>query len=223
MRVLVTRPMEDAKATAEILRARGHAPVIAPLLEIRYREGISLPFDDAAAILATSANGIRALARNTPRRDLHVFAVGARTAEVATQAGFTDVASADGDAADLAGLVIASGWPKDAALLHAAGAETRGDLMATLQREGYRVRSIALYDAFAAKEISCDLASIDAALFYSPRSAAVFARLAERAPCERILACCISAATAAALSPLVFREVRIAGRPDQESLLSLLG
>ncbi len=222
MRVLITRPMEDAQATAEILRARGHEPVIAPLLEIRYREAVSLPVE-MEAILATSANGIRALAKNTPRRDLRVFAVGEQTAEAARHAGFTDVASANGDAADLEKLVMTSGWPKGAMLLHAAGARTRGDLAAALQREGFSVRTATVYDAIAAKDLSCDLAAIDAALFYSPRSAAIFAALAQSVLCDEILACCISAATAAALGPLRFGEVRVASRPNQESLLVSLG
>jgi uroporphyrinogen-III synthase len=219
MRVLITRPIEDANATAEILRARGHEPVIAPLLEIRYREGVSIPAD-AQAVLATSANGVRALAKNTPRRDLRVFAVGAQSAQAARLAGFTDVSSADGDANDLAKLVIASTFPKGAMLLHAAGAETRGDLAGALQREGYRVRTVALYDAMPAAEIAADLAAIDAALFYSPRSAAIFAKLA--GACDKILACCISAATADALKPLHLHDVRVADRPNQDSLLALL-
>lgn len=221
MRVLITRPKEDAEATAEILRARGHEPVIAPLLELRYRKNVSLPFE-TQAILATSANGIRALAKNTARRDLRVFAVGEQTAESARRAGFADVANADGDASDLAKLVMTSGWPKDAMLLHAAGAQTRGDLVGALQREGYRVRSATLYDAIASPELLFDIASIDAAFFYSPRSAGIFAQCAREAVCDRILACCISAATAEALKPLRLREVRVAVRPNQESLLALL-
>ncbi len=222
MRVLITRPLEDAEATAEILRAQGHEPVIAPLLEIRYREGVRLPFEPQA-VMATSANGVRALARNMPRRDLRIFAVGTQTAEAARRAGFIDVSSADGDVTDLANLVIASADPKSGMLLHASGAQTRGDLAAVLQREGFSVRTLALYDAIAVEEFACDLSALEAALFYSPRSAAIFATLAQGAHCDKILACCIGAAAADALAPLQFREIRVAGRPNQDSLLALLG
>jgi uroporphyrinogen-III synthase len=221
MRVLITRPSEDANATAQILRARGHEPVIAPLLEIVCREGVGIP-SDAKAILATSSNGIRALARNALRRDLRVFAVGAQTAEAARLAGFTDILSADGDALDLVKLVIASAYPKNAMLLHAAGAETRGDLAGMLQRDGFLVRTVALYDAIPASEIPCDLAAIDAALFYSPRSAAIFVELAKGTHCEKIVACCISAATVDALHGLAFREIRVAQRTNQQALLALI-
>jgi uroporphyrinogen-III synthase len=221
MRVLITRPIEDATATAELLRALRHEPVVAPFLEIRYRAGVEIP-SDAHAVLATSANGVRALAKNTARRDFRVFAVGAQTAQAARHVGFADVASADGDAADLAKLVVTSGWPKDATLLHAAGAQTRGDLADALQHEGFHVRTVTLYDAIAAEELPCDLATIDAALFFSPRSATIFAGLARDVACAKILACCISAATADALRSLQMREVRVAARPNQESLLALV-
>jgi uroporphyrinogen-III synthase len=218
MRVLITRPTEDAEATAEILRARGHEPVLAPLLDIRFREGVSIPAE-AHAIVATSANGVRALASNTPRRDMHVFAVGAQTADAARRAGFSGVQSADGDASDLAQLVMRTAAKQDV-LLHAAGSETRGDLSATLRREGFDVRPLTLYDAVAATDLACDLTAIQAALFYSPRTAAIFTGLAKQT--GEILACCISVSAADALAPLRFREIRVAQRPNQESLLALL-
>jgi uroporphyrinogen-III synthase len=220
MRVLVTRPIEDANATAAILRSQGHEPVVAPLLEIRYREGAEVPLDGVQAILATSANGVRALTRNTSRRDLKLFAVGAQTAEAAGAADFIDVRNADGDASDLIQLVIDTVDQQGGALLHAAGSETRGDLAGTLQRAGFTVHVLALYDAIAAKSLNVDLRAIDAALFYSPRSAAIFAERAQAS--DKILACCISAATADALKPLRFREIRVADRPDQARLLALL-
>jgi uroporphyrinogen-III synthase len=222
MRVLVTRPIEDAEATAALLRARGHEPVIAPLLDIRYREGEAVSLDGVQAILATSANGVRALSRCTSRREVKILTVGAQTAEAARAADFLDVRNADGDASDLIQLVIDTLDQNAGALLHAAGSETRGDVAGTLRRAGFSVHVVALYDAIAAKALTADLSRIDTALFYSPRSAAIFAELARGVNCSRIRACCISAATADALKPLRFREIRMADRPNQDRLLALL-
>ena len=66
---------------------------------------------------------------------------------------------------------------------------------------------------------------LDAAMFFSPRSATVFrdllltldARLA-----GPLTALCISAETAAALSPLAFALVRVAARPNQGAMLALV-
>src|ERR1700733_5118756 len=102
MRVLVTRPRDDAGETAEQLALRGHEAVIAPLLEIRNCSGPAISLHDVQAILATSSNGVRAFSRRSDRRDLPIFAVGERTASIAQSLGFSDVKSADGDVHALA-------------------------------------------------------------------------------------------------------------------------
>ena len=107
MRVLVTRPRPDGEETARQLTARGHEPVLAPLLEIVPETGAAIDLSGVQAVLVTSANGSRALAAATDRRDVPVFAVGSSTAAVAEAAGFKDVASAAGDVAALAALVVA--------------------------------------------------------------------------------------------------------------------
>jgi uroporphyrinogen-III synthase len=230
MRVLVTRPREDAQATAAKLTALGHDAILAPLLEIRFRDGPAISLDGVQAILATSANGVRAIARRTPRRDVALFAVGRQTAQVARRAGFSAVQSADGDGAALAR--AAARWAKrdGGALLHAAGAETKGDLAAALTKDGFDLHTEVLYDAVAVDalpEIAADALrarTLDAALFFSPRSAHVFSDLVRKAglTCDAALAIAISPAAAKALEGLAFKEIRVAQSPDQDALLTLL-
>src|ERR1700689_137219 len=102
MRVLVTRPYDDALETAAKLKALGHHAILAPLLEIRFRDGAEIALDGVQAILATSANGVRALERRTTQRNVPLFAIGRQSAVVARAAGFSDVQSADGDGTALA-------------------------------------------------------------------------------------------------------------------------
>jgi uroporphyrinogen-III synthase len=106
MRLLVTRPEPDASRTAQTLRARGHEVLVAPLFETQViAADIKGPY---GAVLVTSANAARAISRH-PRfasvRALPAFVVGNRTAEVARDAGFTSVESADGSLAELVDLV----------------------------------------------------------------------------------------------------------------------
>ena len=89
MRILVTRPLEDGKEIAARLAEMGHQALLAPLLTPRFQDGPEPDLTDVQAILATSANGIRALARRTARRDFPIFAVGPQTTEEAQKAGFT--------------------------------------------------------------------------------------------------------------------------------------
>src|SRR5688572_29455279 len=101
MRILVTRPREDAERLAEQLEAKGHAIVIEPIFTIEPMPETPLDLDGVQALLLTSANGARAFGMRSPRRDLRVFAVGDATADAARALGFSDVESAGGDVADL--------------------------------------------------------------------------------------------------------------------------
>ena len=228
MRVLVTRPLEDGEQTARELEARGHQALVAPLLTVAFLDGAELTLDDVQAILATSANGVRALCRRTLRRDIALFAVGPATASTARSLGFQTVKSADGDADALA--LAASRWadPARGALLHVKGQGM--DISLARNLPGFRLRQESLYAVEAVKAMPEPAAealrreSLDAALFFSPRSAAVFADCVarEELPVGGLLAACISPAAAASLSPLIFRELRAAERPNQDSLLRLL-
>jgi uroporphyrinogen-III synthase len=232
MRLLVTRPREDAQTIAGLLQARGHDAVIAPLLEIRLHPGEMLPLDGVQAILATSANGVRALAARTARRDIPVFAVGPQTAETARQSGFSSVRSAEGDAAALVETVVAQLDPAAGVLFHAAGTETAGRVRQALAARGFKVETSVLYEAAQIERLPDSVAAelrggtLDGVLLFSPRSARIFTALVQTAglseACAKLDAYCISAATASALGVAGFARVSVAGAPNQEAMLSLL-
>ena len=63
MRILVTRPWDDAREISRKSEERGHRVICAPLLTIEFFDGPEISLDGVQAILATSANGVRALVR----------------------------------------------------------------------------------------------------------------------------------------------------------------
>jgi uroporphyrinogen-III synthase len=217
---------------AEALAARGIAALIEPLLTIRFIDAPALDLRDAQAILCTSANGVRALSRLSSERGLPLFAVGEASAAQARAEGFVTVASGGGDAGDLARLVGERLARSDGLLLHVSGRDVAGDLDGRLRAKGFAVERLILYEARPATALSAATRTalaarrIDAALFFSPRTAAIFAQLAAAASLTEALpavaAVSISAATDAALAPLDFAVRRIAERPDQASLLAAL-
>jgi uroporphyrinogen-III synthase len=233
MRVLVTRPAGDAEDTAALLKARGHEPLLAPLLAVRFHDGHPLHLDDVQALLFTSANGVRAFARRSSRRDFPAFAVGSQTAQAARDVGFADVRNADGDAKDLAQFVRRTRKPEDGPLLHAAGAEAEGRLARMLTDAGYSVRTQVLYDVPnadalpAAARDALAAGTLDAILLFSTRSATAFVDLVGQAGlrdrCAGLVVCCISEAAARPLSGLTIKDIRIAARPSQGALLDCLG
>lgn len=230
MRVLVTRPRQDAAGIARALAERGHEALIEPLLQVVFLSGAAVPLDGAQGILATSANGVRALAAATPRRDLVVWAVGEATGRTARREGFPDVRVAGGDVTALAALVAAHADPAAGALVHAAGSVLAGDLAGLLAARGFETRRTVLYEARPAESLSSATTQalvdrdLGAALFFSPRTGGTFATLLRHARLggvlETVHAVCLSAAVAGRLDGLAWAGLHVAERPEQESLLA---
>jgi uroporphyrinogen-III synthase len=219
LRVWVTRTQPQAEATAARLRALGHDPLVAPLLEVRALADAALDLDGVAALAFTSANAVAAFAEREPGRRWPVFAVGDATAAAAREAGFAQVTSAGGDVTALAA-VIAAARP-EGLVLHAGAAEPAGDLAGELTAAGVGVRSAPLYETVAlapSNEVLRAWPEVDAVLIHSPKAARVLDAAGLPAG-PRML--CISEAAAEPLRRA--GRVEVAKRPDEESLLDLLG
>jgi uroporphyrinogen-III synthase len=233
MRVLVTRPAEDARETAARLEALGHEAVLAPLLGIEFLDGPEIAVDGAQAVLATSANGVRALARRSNRRDVPLFAIGRQTEHQARSEGFTQVHNADGDSRALAEAVARWAKPAAGSLLHVTSADSDGALVVDLAARGFSATRAGLYRTVLAEHMPKDVSdalragALDAVLHFSGRSAEAFRKAVEHEglgpACANMVSICISAAAARALAPLRFKELRIARKPNQDALLALLG
>lgn len=236
MRLLVTRPDEDASGLARVLEAMGHQAIASPLLAIHYLPDVALPQDDWQALLVTSANGVRALAQHPQAMLLKavlVCAVGEASATAAREAGFARVSAATGDVEALSALVVRELKPEGGPLLHVAGSVVAGDLKGALEDHGFRVTRAVLYEARVAERLpeaaraAIVAETVDGVLLYSPRTAATFAALVEAEGLGEhirgIRAYCLSAAVGAALGHLAFAAIEVAETPTQDALLALLG
>jgi len=181
------------------------------------------------AVLCTSANGVRALARLSGERGISLFAVGEATAARARAEGYLRVESAGGNVEELARLACERLRSGDGRLLHVAGSDVAGDLAGRLCDAGFAVDRLVLYEARPAARLSTPTVAalrngfVDFALFFSPRTAAVFARLAEQsgvsAALRTVTAVSISAAADRGLGDLALGGRIIAETPDQQGLL----
>jgi uroporphyrinogen-III synthase len=235
-KALVTRPAENAGSLAEKLAARGLEPLLEPLLAIRLADDaqpqLAKNLPGAQALLFTSANGTRAFATASAERALPVFAVGDATSRAAREAGFTHVESAQGDVHALARLAASRLAPQGGALLHAAAREVAGDLGGALAKSGFEVRRVRLYEAVAASRLSdraweaIAAGEVGCALFFSPRTAETFVRLARGAGLAESLggasAIGLSPAVTAALGGIKWRILAAARTPNEAALLAAL-
>lgn len=222
-RVLVTRSEPGASETADRLAAAGYTPIIEPVFAI---EPIAADIPDFDSLAFTSANGARAFAKLSPRRDVLVFCVGARTAEAAREAGFTNVLSADADVEAL-GVLINDKAPKGSRVLHAGNEEARGDLIGRLRSAGLSASFLAIFRAIPSPApgpvLSHHLAGtpgFDAVLIHSPRAAVILAEFAAGSSAVFDVAA-ISRAAVTPLAALAGRT-EIAAHPDELSLFSAL-
>jgi len=234
MRVLVTRPEIDARLEAEALTARGHEPVLAPLLEIEFLGDVTLDLDGAQALIVTSRNALRALAAHEAFEQalaLPLFAVGEATARAARDIGFAEVTIGPGTAAGLAPLIRREVHPDSGALVHVAGAALAFDLKAALEEEGFDFRRPVLYRSHKAPALSDEIlagladGTIGAVILMSPRTAKTFAALVERhdvvSQAKSLVCYCLSQTVAEAVTPLGLK-IRVPAYPREEDVLALL-
>ena len=226
MKIILTRPIEDAAPLAEKLRRLGHLPMITPLLEIVARPNVLIPPKSYQAICLTSANAIRVLDRIDTIQNIPLLAVGHQSEQMAKDKGFTHVSAHGGDVIGLYKFLTGQLKPQDGPLLYLSGAETSGDLQGLLQGSGFEVDRVITYDAVKSSLMAFqkEITEASAVLIYSPRTAKLWAaeietlNLTETA--SRIKHICLSANVAANLPQSWPRA--IAATPTEAALLALL-
>lgn len=219
MKIAITRALPEAENTAAAIRARGAAPIIAPLLRIQPLD-YEPSTEGAQAILFTSTHGV-AFADARAARAIPVLTVGDATARAARAAGFADVRSADGDAAALAALAARTLDPAAGKLIHIRGEHVAGDVAGALEAAGFVVDRRIAYTAEQTPYLPKALAQpLDVVLFYSARAASAYRALGAPQAGARTAAC-MSPAVAEAAGP-GWARVIVSNQPREDSLLAAI-
>lgn len=220
--VIVTRTLPDANDTCERLAERGFAPLLSPMLHLVFHALNPSLFDGVAHVIFTSANGVRAAGNSNLAARLTAWCVGATTAEAARAAGFGEVVSGDGNADDLAQLILAA-RPRGP-LLHIANEDAAGALVAALRAGGLDARFAAPYRTEPAPGLTAEArlalagSSPVVLLLHSAKAASAVA-----ASGANLSQAGLVGISAAALAPLADAAVLgrfIAERPNETALLA---
>ena len=226
MKILLTRPLEQAARTKERLEALGHIVDLAPMMKVRFLKIPDLP-EKVGGLIFTSQNGIKAAEGLPLDSSLPAFCIGDSTSKAARAAGFSDVRTAGGNADALYHLISADYDPEKTSLLHLAGRHIAGNLVERLRADGYVAHRITAYEAKAVRSLSAHVvrrlaeSSYGAILFYSPRTAKIFAELV-RGGLEKTVAVCLSPAVAKAMPDLCWKRILLAKMPTERHLLGAL-
>ena len=237
MRLLVTRPEPDASEQAKKLGELGLSTLVEPLLEIEFLEvdGLAEQVNTAQALIATSRNGLRALARLLAIEDTRhtpMLAVGPATARLASELGFERVHEGAGRAQDLIAVAAKVCEPSRGPLVHLAGEELAFDLREGLEAGGFTVVQPVLYRAAAKSALSAEAKNeleasrLTGVILMSPRTAKVYAQLIAAAGLEGVIGrpthFCLSQAVADKLSGLQDARYLVALHPREDDLLALI-
>jgi uroporphyrinogen-III synthase len=188
LRVLVTRPREQAPPLVDALEAKGFEVVTEPLIRIEPLSDGPIEVRGYDCVIVTSPNGARELARRMDVRPPMIAAIGAGTAAALEEAGLSAELTADVHTQE--GLVTAfEGRPRRMLFVGAEGARTH--LVDELGAD--------FVAAYRTVELPVDeLPRADLALLMSPSAARAYARAGGRGP-------------AASLGPQTTAAARAAG------------
>ena len=190
LRVLVTRPREQAQPLVEALVSEGFDVVVEPLIAIEPLSAEPIDVRGYDCVIVTSANGARELARRMNETPQRIAAIGPGTVAALDEAGLRAEVVADVHTQE--GLVDAfSQRPQRALFVGAEGA--RSYLAEALDSDFLAV--------YRTVELSVDdLPPADLAILMSPSAARAYASAGGRAPAVTIGPQTTSAAQAAGVA-----------------------
>lgn len=235
MRLIVARPLEDAKRMAAKLERLGHEPLVHPLMEVRFPPLPPLDLANIQALIVTSRNALRALSKNASfaaARSLPCYCVGEGTASLAVEFGFSHVHQGTGTGKELFPLIIEWASPSSGTLLYLTGDKIAFDLEAPLRDAGFSTHRLVIYEAC---EVADDEkialtqtieAGVDGVILMSPRTAELFLTVLKTCKLvhqNRTITCyCISGAVAKPLRNQENLVIAVASHPTEAAMMTLI-
>lgn len=218
--VLITRSIGDAAQYAQAVQMRGGEAMCEPMLRIHHTGTLPdiSPYD---ALAFTSGHAVDAFAAQSARRDIPVFTVGDSTADQARAAGFHNVTSAGGDAADLRACLERAAPGR---VLYLRGADVAQEFPVHDAHVVYTAHPVEKFTESCAHALQHG--RIRTVLFFSARGGETFAGLCRASGLDSavsgIKALCISGVVLESVSVLPWRDTYIAPHPGRAGMLALL-
>lgn len=229
--VMITRPKGPASALANRLTDLGYLPICEPLLRIQL-DPKPIDCSGVQAVVFTSANAVASFCRTNTEHGFTAFAVGHATASEARRNKFSVVYQGTKGAKALVDEILDKCSPEMGEILHVSGEEVKINVASALQEFGFKARREVVYRAEPVERFSGSgfgalrKGTIDAVIFFSPRTGQTFANLIQNAQmegvCKTLRAVCFSRPVAAELNCLAWKDVIIAREPSTDSLVAAL-
>lgn len=222
MKILITRPLEEAKILANTLEILGYQTILAPLLEIKFTKDVDFnQLYNYQAIIITSRNSIKAISEVD--KDLKLLIVGKESYYYAKSLGFLNCIFAGENIEQLKENI-----PNYNNLLYLSGAEITDDLKNLKQKIDRKI----IYKAEQITNPSKELLEfikqdqLKICLFLSARTAQAFANIIAnnglKQYCKSIISLTLSNKIAHNLEQLHFNSCYVTQEPTLDSLVNLI-
>ncbi len=186
-KVLITRPADVAQKMADRLVSNGIECVLDPMLiPVRADNVVFMDRHAEDGFIFTSPRAVEYFCDLSfqVNFDMPAYCVGEKTAQKAKDRGFENVTAGPGGSADLAKLIMEKAEP-GARLMHPCGEHVEDNFYETLKEDGFIVAPLQVYRMDRAPRmqedalVSIRTGDISSVVFFSKRTAAAFAALAE--------------------------------------------
>lgn len=220
MKILITRPIDEANALAKELTNLGYYPVIAPLLEIELFQDINFKnFDKYEAIIITSKNAIKAIA-NADKK-LKLFIIGEQSTEFAKSLGFINSIYAGANIEELKNFI-----QPYSNLLYLSGVDISDDLSSLSKKiirlEVYKAKVTEPVSSKFIRFIKSD--ELKLCLFFSKRTAQIFLshikKYKLKSYCDKIISLSLSDNIDNSLKGLNLHSCYVSKDPSIKSIMN---
>ena len=233
MKILLTRPIEDSQKVANELKKLNIGFEISPLLEIQKKLNVIPDYEKYQAIILTSKHAALGLIDTNVKKSMAIYCVGDATSSFIARLGFLNAVSASGDASDLTKLAIKNLTPSDGPILYLCGQNANSNTNDKLELSGFTVDVSIVYEAKEIQSLSKTVIKslkkkeINGVFLYSPRSARILCDVIKRLNLQKmshgLVVYCLSSAVANEVKNLIWKDVRIAQKPNNLEMLALVG
>ncbi len=231
--IILKSGFTGSEAYEEAVRTHGLTPLTESILRAEDLGADYVCVQGDAALVFTSAQGVETFARHHTGRSMPAYAVGDNTMQALQAAGFTNVGSAQGDALDLAALLLEKAESfRSKPLFYIRAEQISHDLRGILAQKNINLSEIIAYRMIEAEKLSLkllhavDKRDIKAVLFFSARGASNFCSLIQQYDRESLFknvkALCIGPSVVQSVSVLPFSDVRTSLTPDRDGMLRLI-
>jgi uroporphyrinogen-III synthase len=231
-RILITRPLNQAKETEDAFKKLGLQPILSPVLKVVKIPFTSLP-TQIGAVVISSQNALYAcegIPKNIP-----FFCVGAKTAEFLRREGFENIClSPDGTLKGLLPLILKVFSSRGGLLLYVRGQHVSEDIKPFLKKNApsILIAERIVYVAQAVESLTLEVATflkqgmLDFVTFFSRRSARQFVILLENErlieTLDQVCAVCLSSPVQDIIQDKAWKHILVAPEPTLFGMVQVL-